>query len=189
MRPNQKSEDASLRFAKVLERMRAGTDMIDLDDVCAWEEDERVRKLGLPKAIRWGCTRIEVVYFCAFLRRMSKLLRRKEGEDLAFELSLLVDRWASRGLDRSLLEELVCHCYGELCREGGKPRINTDSDLTTKTPRHEENQGSLHSSSRSPESRTEEPQMHADGHRFGFTTKTPRHEEFGTDEVRCQRLR
>ncbi len=119
MRPNPKSEDVSLRFAKVLERIRAETDMIDLDDVCAWEEDERVRKLGLQKAIRWGCTRIEVVYCCAFLRRMSKLLRRKEGEDLAFELSLLVDRWACRGLDRNLLEELVCHCYTELCQRTG----------------------------------------------------------------------
>ncbi len=115
MRPNPKSEDVSRQFAGVLERVRAGTDLLDLDDVCAWDEDERVRKLGLPVAWRRGCTRIELVYYCAFLRQMSKLMRRKEGEGLAFELRLLVDRWVLRGFDRSLLEELICHCYAELC--------------------------------------------------------------------------
>ena len=119
MRPDQKSECVSRQFDAVLNRIRAGADRLDLDDVCAWDEDQRVRLLGLPVLCRHGCTRTEVVYYCAFIRQMSKHMRRKDGEDLAFELGLLAHRWAKRGLDRSLLEELVCQCYAELCREGG----------------------------------------------------------------------
>jgi hypothetical protein len=106
----------------VLDRIRAGTDRLNLDDVGAWDEDERVRKLGLPVACRHGCTRIELVYHCAFLREMSKYMRRKDGDNLAFELGILVDKWVRRGLDRSLLEELACHCYTELCRPDGATR-------------------------------------------------------------------
>lgn len=119
MRPTQKSEDVSGRFDAVLGRIRAGADRLDLDDVCAWDEDERVRRLGLPVACQHGCTRIELVYYCAFLRQVSKHMRRKDGDDLAFELGLLVDKWVRRGLARSLLQELVCHCYTELCRPDG----------------------------------------------------------------------
>jgi len=119
MRPALKPEDVSRRFAGVLDRIRAGTDRLDLDDVSAWAEDERVRKLGLPVLRQHGCTRIELVCYCAFLREMSKHMRRKDGDNLAFELGLLVDKWVRRGLDRSLLEELVCHCYTELCRPDG----------------------------------------------------------------------
>jgi len=127
MRPIQKSEEPSRRFCRVLDRIRAGTDFLFLDDVGAWDEDERARRLGLPFACRHGCTRVELVYYCAFLRQMSRHMRRKDGDDLAFELGLLVDRWVRRGLDRSLLQELVCHCYAELCREGVKPQMNADA--------------------------------------------------------------
>ena len=119
MRPIQKSEDSSRRFAGVLDRIRAGTDLLYLDDVCAWDEDERVRKLGLPVACQQGCTRVELVYCGWFLREMSRRFRRKEGDDLASELVILVDKWVRRGLDRSLLQELVCHCYTALCRPDG----------------------------------------------------------------------
>jgi len=122
MRPTQKPEDVSRRFAGVLDRIRAGTDRLDLDDVGAWDEDERVRKLGLPVACLHGRTRVELVHCGWFLREVSRQLRRKDGDDLAFELRLLVDRWVRRGLDRSLLEELVCHCYTELCRPDGAAR-------------------------------------------------------------------
>jgi hypothetical protein len=54
MRPTQKPEDSSRRFAGVLDRIRAGTDRLDLDDVCAGDEDERVRKPGLPVACQYG---------------------------------------------------------------------------------------------------------------------------------------
>jgi len=97
MRPTLKPEDSSQRFAGVLDRIRAGTDRLKLDDVCASDEDERVRKLGLPVLCQYGCTRIELVYYCAFLRQMSKHLRRKDGDDLAFELGILVDKWVQRG--------------------------------------------------------------------------------------------
>jgi hypothetical protein len=119
MRTNPKPEEVSAQFDAVLDRIRAGTDRLDLDDVCAWDEDERVRKLGLPVVCRHGCTRVELVYYCAFLREMSRQMRRMEGARLARELELLVLRWSLRGFDRSLLEELVCHCYAELCRPDG----------------------------------------------------------------------
>ena len=122
MRPTQKLEDLTRRFAGVLDRIRAGTDRLNLDDVGAWDEDERVRKLGLPVLCQHGCTRVELVCYCAFLRQMSKYLRRKDGDNLAFELGLLVDKWVRRGLDRILTEELVCHCYTELCRPDGATR-------------------------------------------------------------------
>ena len=119
MRPTQKPEDSSRRFAGVLDRIRAGADRLDLDDVGAWDEDERVRKLGLPVACQHGRTRIELVYCCAFLREMSKCMRRKDGLELGLALELLVSKWVRRGLNRNLLEELVCHCYTELSGMGG----------------------------------------------------------------------
>jgi hypothetical protein len=122
MRPTQKPEDVSRRFAVVLYRIRAGTDRLDLDDVGAWDEDERVRRLGLPVICRRGLSRIEVGYCGSFLREMSKLMRRKDGPELGLALELLLTKWTRRGLDRSLLEELVCHCYTELCRPDGATR-------------------------------------------------------------------
>jgi hypothetical protein len=129
MRSTQKPEDSSRRFARVLDRIRAGTDRLDLDDVGAWDEDERVRKLGLPVACQYGCTRVELVHCGWFLREMSKLMRRKDGPELELALELLVTKWVRRGLDRSLLQELICHCYTELCREGcnhGCTQMNTN---------------------------------------------------------------
>jgi hypothetical protein len=115
MRPDQKPEEVPRRFDAVLERIRAGSDRLDLDDVGAWDEDERVRRLGLPVICGHGCTRIEVVHYCAFLRQMSKEMRTKEGEDLACALELLVFGWSLRGLDPRQLQALICHCYARLC--------------------------------------------------------------------------
>jgi len=119
MIPTQKPEDSSRRFAGVLDRIRAGADRLDLDDVGAWDEDERVRKLGLPVACQHGRTRVELVHCGWFLREMSKLMRRKDGPELGLALELLIDKWVRRGLDPDLLQELVCHCYTELCRKEG----------------------------------------------------------------------
>jgi hypothetical protein len=115
MRPDQKRVEVLRRFEAVLDRIRAGTDLLDLDDVCAWNEDERVRRLGLPVICGHRCTCLEVVYYCAFLRQMSREMRTKEGEDLASALELLVFGWSLRGLDPSLLQTLICYCYARLC--------------------------------------------------------------------------
>jgi hypothetical protein len=103
----------------MLDRIRAGTDRLDLDDVCAWDEDERVRRLGLPIMWQRGLSRVGIVFSGSFLREMSKLMRRKDGDNLAVALELLLTKWSVRGLDPSLLKELVCHCYAELCRPDG----------------------------------------------------------------------
>jgi hypothetical protein len=128
MRPDQKPEAVSRRFKAVLDRIRAGTDRLDLDDVGAWDEDERVRRLGLPVICGHGCTRIEVVYYCAFMRQMSKEMRTKEGEDLASALELLVFGWSLRGLAPSLLQTLICHCYALLC---GIEELSNETSTST----------------------------------------------------------
>ena len=114
MEPTPQTVDVSTPYGFVLERIRVGADRLDLDDVCAWDEDERVRRLGLPIVCQYGASRIEIGYYGSFLREMSKLMRRKDGDDLAFALELLVTKWTPRGLDPGLLKDLICHCYSEL---------------------------------------------------------------------------
>jgi hypothetical protein len=48
MEPTLTSDNVSTRCGLVLERIRAGAIRLDLDDLGAWDEDERVRRLGLP---------------------------------------------------------------------------------------------------------------------------------------------
>jgi len=122
MEPTLMSDNVSTRYGLVLERIRAEADLLDLDDVGAWDEDERVRRLGLPVICQRGLSRIEVGFCGAFLREMSKLMRRKDGPELGLALELLVTKWTLRGLDLDLLKTLICHCYSELSgREGMTP--------------------------------------------------------------------
>jgi hypothetical protein len=120
MEPILQSADVSTRYGLVLERIRAGADSLDLDDVGAWDEDERVCRLGLSIMYQRGLSRIEVVFYGAFLREMSKLMRRKDGTGLALALEFLVTKWSLRRLDQDLLKTLICHCYSEL---GGRREV------------------------------------------------------------------
>jgi hypothetical protein len=104
----------STRYGLVLERIQAGADRLDLDDVGAWDEDERVRRLCLPIMCQWGLSRMELVFCGWFLREMSKLMRRKDGPGLAPALEFLVTKWSLRHLDPDLLKSLICHCYTNL---------------------------------------------------------------------------
>jgi len=130
MEPTLESIDVTARFRIVLERIRAGADMLDIDDVCAWDEDERVRRLCLPILYQRGLSRIEVVFYGSFLREMSKLMRHKDGDDLALALDAMLVKWVLRGLDPALLKTLVCHCYSGLSGKKGA------SLLTTGAARH-----------------------------------------------------
>ena len=121
MEPTLESIDVTARFRIVLERIRAGADMLDIDDVCAWDEDERVRRLCLPILYQRGLSRIEVVFYGSFLREMSKLMRRKDGDDLALALDAMLTKWSVRGLDPALLKTLICHSYSELSGRKGTP--------------------------------------------------------------------
>jgi hypothetical protein len=93
--------------------------MLDIDDVCAWDEDERVRRLCLPILYQRGLSRVEVVFYGSFLREMSKLMRRKEGDALALALDAMLAKWSVRGLDPALLKTLICHSYSELSGRKG----------------------------------------------------------------------
>lgn len=119
MEPTLESVDVLARYGLVLERIRAGADSLDLDDVGAWDEDERVRRFCLPIMYQRGRSRMEVVFYGAFLREMSKLMRRKDGLELGLALEFLVTKWSLRHLDPDLLKTLVCHCYSELSGRGG----------------------------------------------------------------------
>jgi hypothetical protein len=121
MEPTLESVDVATQFRLVLERIRAGADMLDIDDVGAWDEDERVRRLCLPILYQHGLSRIEVVFYGSFLREMSKLMRRKDGDNLALALDAMLTKWSLRRLDPALLKTLICHSYSELSGRRGIP--------------------------------------------------------------------
>ncbi len=111
---SEPQDDIAARYEAVLERIRAGADFLMLDDVEAWAEDERVREMGLPVLWGHGVSRVFLVCYGSFLREMSKLMRRKEGDALADALEASIVKWTMRGLDPALLQELICHCYTQL---------------------------------------------------------------------------
>jgi len=119
MNPRMTLSERATRYPLVMERIGAEVDSLALDDVSAWGEDERVRRLATPVLQRRGVSRVGLVMYGSFVREMSRVMRRWFGPELAFELELLVTKCSLRGLDPDLLQELVCHCYAELCRKEG----------------------------------------------------------------------
>ncbi len=114
MKPTMMPLDEAARFPAVLERIRAGADRLDIDDVGAWDEDERVRRLARPLLCQSGLTRVGLVVHDAFVREMCRLLRTKDGPGLAQALELLVTKWALRDLEPVTLKAIIVHCYDAL---------------------------------------------------------------------------
>jgi hypothetical protein len=46
-----------------------------------------------------------------FIREMSRLVRKDPGPELAFHLELLLSKWQSMGLERYIMEILVCEVF------------------------------------------------------------------------------
>jgi hypothetical protein len=109
-----------------------------------------------------GLPVLQTMHYRWFLRELARLWRMRKGRDLAFHLELCIRKWVGLGLEPKTLQFLVCESYERL---KGK-------DLTTKTPRHEEETSG---SSPIPSPRPLVPS--AD------TTKAPRHE--GEGETRA----
>ncbi|GEM_PF-3088148 len=114
MEPTLESADVSTRYGLVLERIRGEADSLALDDVGAWDEDERVRRLAMPVLRRSGLSRVGLVMYGSFVRETSGVMRRWFGLELVLELELLVTKWSLRRLDPDLLKTLICHCYTSL---------------------------------------------------------------------------
>jgi len=109
-------------FARLLERIRTGPDRLCLDDTDTAAEDELVIHIGRQVLNRAGLKKPAYVYHLWFLRELARILRRNIGPELEAPLELLLIKWTLRGMDRSLLETLICHCYSELTGREGATR-------------------------------------------------------------------
>jgi hypothetical protein len=106
--------ESSPEFRRVLERLRSEPERPLADDLGAAEFDRYLLRICRPVLNDAGLGLMVYTQCQWFLRELARLLRKRIGPDLAFELDLLVRKWSRHGLDAGLVQALVCRSYEQL---------------------------------------------------------------------------
>jgi hypothetical protein len=140
------SETMGRQFERLLGSMEAAKRPNPLFGADAKTAEQVVKGIVDPILCGSGMTLVGLNQYRWFARELSRILRSDGDRILAMHLAMLIQKWQGFGLEKNTLQLLVCEVFEKLVKlqEHERERLvpgpdgaAPDSDITTKTPRHE----------------------------------------------------